>query len=361
MKSRWFIILLLAGSSLLALAGAVSAQDETPPPPYAGMKNPFDWDDAIAQDAGKTVYQQQCSGCHGTTGGNLPAFDFSKPAFSQELEAQPDFFFWVVSEGRLTQGMPGYKSSLSAEQLWQTLTYMWTLGKSPPPTSPITSPLPPVVGASLSLESPGEAETGQPISFTASLKDSQGFPVSGATVKFFLAEDFFTSGDMEIDETVTDDRGLAYVVYTPTRAGTTVLRAKYETVDAEIPFNIRDTDHVFYQSEAGLPFLSGGPELFVGPESAHEVGEMGSAPTSALRLPGGIFSWLWVVLAILLLIWGVYFIVMYQVLHIPGTGESRVKGTGFVPVAALIIIVCLGLLMFFMVITGPYSHFHLIP
>jgi mono/diheme cytochrome c family protein len=127
---------------LSVLAIAVHAQTE-PPSPYAGLKNPFPWSDTAAQEAGKGLYQQSCSGCHGANGGSITRADFSAPDYAQSLEERPDLSFWILSEGRLDKGMPAYKSSLSEEQRWQTLTYLWSLGAevappvvSPPPEAP---------------------------------------------------------------------------------------------------------------------------------------------------------------------------------------------------------------------------------
>jgi mono/diheme cytochrome c family protein len=124
MKSKYIIAIAAAIILSIAVASLVMAQSG-PPAPYAGLKNPFDWNDAQAVAAGKNIYEQKCSGCHGATGKGLPDFDFSSPDFSQKLETQPDFYFWVVSEGRLDKGMPPYKSSLSEQERWQTLpTYI---------------------------------------------------------------------------------------------------------------------------------------------------------------------------------------------------------------------------------------------
>ncbi|MBI4284703.1 MAG: hypothetical protein HY670_02225, partial [Chloroflexi bacterium] len=48
MKMKLLLATLLAVALLVAAAIAVTAQDEVPPP-YAGLKNPFPWDDAAAQ------------------------------------------------------------------------------------------------------------------------------------------------------------------------------------------------------------------------------------------------------------------------------------------------------------------------
>lgn len=117
---------------LWVLTTAVLAQGE-PPSPYAGLQNPFPWSDTSAQETGKGLYQQQCSGCHGADGSNLAGSDFSAASYPRSLEERPDLYFWMLSEGWLDNGMPAYKSSLSEEQRWQVLTYIWSLGEEASP------------------------------------------------------------------------------------------------------------------------------------------------------------------------------------------------------------------------------------
>ncbi len=144
MKFRLLLIVLVITFFLWILATAVLAQEETEvPTPYAGLRNPFSWSDTSAQEAGKALYQQSCSGCHGANGGNIARTDFSAADYPRSLEERPDLYFWILSEGELDEGMPPYKSSLSEEQQWQVLTYLWSLGTevapqevTPPPESP---------------------------------------------------------------------------------------------------------------------------------------------------------------------------------------------------------------------------------
>src|SRR3972149_3691551 len=105
MRLRVIFIAVTLSSLLWFLTTAVLAQGE-PPSPYAGLKNPFPWSDASAQETGKRVYQQSCLGCHGIKGANLATADFSRRDFPQSLEKRADFYFWVLSEGRLAKGMP---------------------------------------------------------------------------------------------------------------------------------------------------------------------------------------------------------------------------------------------------------------
>ena len=85
MKSKPLIIVLAVTFFLWVLAVAVLAQRE-PPPPYAGLKNPFLWSDTSALEAGKGIYQPSCLGCHGVTGSNVARADFSAADSPQSLE-----------------------------------------------------------------------------------------------------------------------------------------------------------------------------------------------------------------------------------------------------------------------------------
>ncbi len=108
----------------------------TPPPPYAGLENPFPWDDTSAQEAGKVIFQESCAVCHVATP-QSPALgpDFRDIDYRQILEERPDFYFWTVSEGRLDTTMPAFVSSLSEEARWQVLTYTWSFGGAVPATT----------------------------------------------------------------------------------------------------------------------------------------------------------------------------------------------------------------------------------
>ncbi|MBI4283665.1 MAG: c-type cytochrome [Chloroflexi bacterium] len=351
-----FVVLLLS-----LLATAVAAQGE-PPAPYAGLKNPFAWDDTSAQKAGQGLYQRSCSGCHGPGGNNIASADFSKAAYSQNLEGKPDYYFWLLSEGRLNLGMPPFKSSLTEEQRWQVLTYIWSLGMktaagvTPSPSQPPAAG----VGGSLLLTVPEQARSGQPVTISASLKDKEGKPVGGATIKFYIMVDFFASGPMEIGEAVTNDQGVAVLEYAPRETGDVAVVARNEGIEATSTLNLSEAARPFYQAEAGLRLPAPGIGLFIGPQAALQVGEMGKAPTSALYLPGGMPSWLLFLVVTIGLIWFTYFRVIYQIFRIPIANEIRDIDTRLVPLIGMTIVVLVGSLLVTMLLTGPYSHFHLI-
>src|SRR3972149_3546094 len=146
------LLALLAGGS----TGIALAQKEPQvPPAYEGIKNPLPWDDLAAIEGGRAIYQQSCQGCHGPRGSTLPRANFDTADFSGKLEARPDIYFWVLSEGRMSSGMPPFKSSLKEEQRWQVLFYLRSLGgpAAAPPAPSISLP-------QGSLTSPAVAQDG---------------------------------------------------------------------------------------------------------------------------------------------------------------------------------------------------------
>jgi mono/diheme cytochrome c family protein len=139
MKLKVLLAVIFAVSLAIGAAVAVSAAGGTAPPPYTGLKNPFPWNDVSARAAGQKIYQQSCAPCHGDTGSTYPKANFSAGDFPQKLEAQPDFYMWVVSEGEPQLGMPIFKASLTMEQRWQVLTYLWSLATLAPGQTPSVS------------------------------------------------------------------------------------------------------------------------------------------------------------------------------------------------------------------------------
>lgn len=214
------------------------------------------------------------------------------------------------------------------------------------------------VGGALLLTSPEQAQSGQPLTLSVLFQDSQGQPIGNATVRFFIKVDFFASGLMEIGEATTSDQGMAVFSYTPGEMGEIKIVARYENIETVTTVNLTD-GKPFYHAEAGIQFPALGQEVFIGPKSALELEDIGKAPTTAFRLPGGILSWFWLLLITVTLVWFTYFRVMYQVLRIPIVSEIRHIDTRLVPQIGLAIVVALGILLVLMLITGPYSHFHL--
>ena len=363
MKAR--IVVLLTGVMVvvLTLLGAVALAQEVPPP-YAGLENPFPWDDKAAQEAGKPIYERSCLACHGVTGAGIKESDFSTEDSAMHLEERPDLHFWILTEGNLSRGMPPYKSSLTDEQRWQTLNYIWSLGMAPavPAPTPTPAQAPAVVAGKIEVIVPPKTRSGQELTFVASLQDNAGKPIGNVPVTFFIDVDFFTQALMEIGQAETDVKGIAQLKYTPRLAGPGEVVARYQSIEGRTEIELAESDTLFYQTETGLRSPPAGQDIFIGPEGAMELQGMGNAPLSALRLTGGIFSWLLLFAGVLALIWIAYFRVMYQVYRIPETGGVTADPSARrFPILVLVFIVVAGIIITLMVLTGPYSHFHLAP
>lgn len=92
--------------------------------PYLSQSNPFSWDDEAAISAGQAIYDQSCGMCHGEDGsGGLPgAPDFTTAEAGAEIRDNSGEQLCIIAEG--TGNMPGWKETLTDEQMWQVLTYI---------------------------------------------------------------------------------------------------------------------------------------------------------------------------------------------------------------------------------------------
>jgi mono/diheme cytochrome c family protein len=385
MKMKLWLGIISAVFLFATTAAAVLAQEtETPPPPYTGLENPFSWDDTEAQAAGKGMYGMFCLSCHGVKGDELWPSETPTPT---SLENAADYYFWVLSEGRLDRvpaeggekGMSTYKDSLSEEQRWQVLTYVWSLvGAVPAVEAPVeaaaeaAAPAPEVIEIPPSLTltvgdiaSPDQrGQVGEPLTFTAVLEDGQGDPITGETVKFLLGVNFLTLADglMEIGEAVTDEQGAAHVRYTPRFSGAVQVIAKYRArsglLETASALTLAEATAPFYHTEAGIKLPVLGPEIVIGPASSQQLGEMGTAPGMAFRLPGGTFSWLLLPTIAVMIVWFTYFRVMCQMLRIPIVGKTDTN-TRLIPMVGIVMVLGLGTMLLLVLLTGAYSHWHL--
>ena len=88
--------------------------------------------------AGAKIYREQCVECHGQPG--------SPPSVASKgmYPPPPQFFerkvmgndpvgqnYWIVANGIRLTGMPGYRQSLSEQQLWQVSQFLSNRGNLP--------------------------------------------------------------------------------------------------------------------------------------------------------------------------------------------------------------------------------------
>lgn len=103
---------------------------------YQAKINPIQTATSDILSTGKSLYDSNCSSCHGQSGiGNGPAGVNLNPrpaniaAFSKMPMASDAYLNWTISEGGapISSPMPVFKSQLKEQQIWQIITYLRTL------------------------------------------------------------------------------------------------------------------------------------------------------------------------------------------------------------------------------------------
>ena len=199
--------------------------------------------------------------------------------------------------------------------------------------SPAAGSQPVMTTVTLTMDTPDQAETGQPLTLVALIKDDLDKPVADAQVKFFLESDFFVKSMMEIGETVTNEQGLAKIDYIPNQAGVIRVVARYEAgsgsepVETKREVNITGSTKSFYHTLIGIQF------------------------------PNSFLIWTIALTVIVIGIWGTFLYVLSQVLFISmGTRTKRVVITLMIVVG----VVCILLVQILLTPELQY-HFALLP
>jgi glucose/arabinose dehydrogenase/mono/diheme cytochrome c family protein len=142
------LILFAGACAFPSTSQAQSAGFHNAPADATKMKNPVAGK-ADAAQAGANLYAKKCSLCHGDKGQGVASI----PALSKDptQSATDGAIFWFITKGAPGNGMPAW-ASLPAEQRWQIVTYIKSLGKgkAPPPTAKVEPDAPPgpIAGAS---------------------------------------------------------------------------------------------------------------------------------------------------------------------------------------------------------------------
>jgi mono/diheme cytochrome c family protein len=87
---------------------------------------------------GMKIYQSNCAGCHGDVAHTHAAFgDSFYPRVPQFAEDAPDMpenqNFYIIEHGVRLSGMPGWKTSLKEQEIWQVTTFLSHMDKLPAP------------------------------------------------------------------------------------------------------------------------------------------------------------------------------------------------------------------------------------
>lgn len=129
-SSKLYSAVMLSG---LCLISQLSLAEPSTPAPWrvsprlAGTPNPISADEE-SKGEGKTLYQRECSQCHGETGkGDGPIAPYMEKRVadltSNEVLSQPDgAIFTKIRTGRLP--MPGFKNSLEKDDIWHLVNYI---------------------------------------------------------------------------------------------------------------------------------------------------------------------------------------------------------------------------------------------
>jgi thiosulfate dehydrogenase len=88
--------------------------------------------------AGAKIYREQCVECHGQSGGTPsvaskgmyppPPQFFERKVMGNDPVGQN---YWIVANGIRLTGMPGYRQSLTEQQLWQVSQFLSNRGNLP--------------------------------------------------------------------------------------------------------------------------------------------------------------------------------------------------------------------------------------
>lgn len=100
------------------------------------------WADMQSVENGKIIFERYCASCHGTRGdgSGLPgAMDFTNLS-NMVSSGQPSVFFDSVSSGVPNTAMPPFKDTLSEEERWDAVKYVWMFQYGDYPVSPISLP-----------------------------------------------------------------------------------------------------------------------------------------------------------------------------------------------------------------------------
>lgn len=136
MKKILYLLLAVFGLTLAACGPSTAPANpsttatlEPVPAEYAGRTNPLGAD---AATAGASVFNTNCSACHGPQGhGDGPAGAALDPAPKNLVElsniTSDDYLFWRISTGRSGTAMVAWKGILTDEQIWQVIAYIHTL------------------------------------------------------------------------------------------------------------------------------------------------------------------------------------------------------------------------------------------
>ena len=125
-KRAWLFLLTVLMLAVLAFGTAdgswlrhVPAKDHERKNPYVGQA------DAVA--AGRLVYEDHCSKCHGENAEGTKKRPSLRSARVQREATEGDLH-WLLVNGNMGRGMPSW-SKLGDPQIWQVISYVRSLSQ----------------------------------------------------------------------------------------------------------------------------------------------------------------------------------------------------------------------------------------
>ena len=125
-KRAWPFIMAVLLIAALAFGVADGSWMRHVPAKDHERKNPFAGQ-ADAVSAGRLVYEDHCSKCHGENAQGTK----KRPSLRSERvqqEATEGDLHWLLVNGNMGRGMPSW-SKLGDPQIWQVISYLKTLSK----------------------------------------------------------------------------------------------------------------------------------------------------------------------------------------------------------------------------------------
>jgi len=125
-KRAWLLILTMLTLTVLAFGVADGSWMRHVPAKDHDRKNPYEGQaDAVA--AGRLVFEDHCSKCHGENAEGTKKRPSLRSARVQQEATEGDLH-WLLVNGNMARGMPSW-SKLGDPQIWQTIRYVKSLGQ----------------------------------------------------------------------------------------------------------------------------------------------------------------------------------------------------------------------------------------
>jgi len=121
---NWVAVLLIVFSSIVAFGVADGGWLKNVPARDHEKANPYH-DQAEAIAAGRRIFVDRCSHCHGE---NAEGTKKRPPLKSERVQQQASEgdLHWLLVNGNMGKGMPSW-AKLPDQQLWQVITYVKSL------------------------------------------------------------------------------------------------------------------------------------------------------------------------------------------------------------------------------------------